>query len=58
MTDLAIKKQLDALNKTTQEALKSKEASLQLLINLRLVTNGAGGQSNSNTSSQRVSKHR
>ncbi len=58
MTDLAIRKQLDALNKTTQEALKSKEASLQLLINLRLVTNVAGGQSNSNTSTQRVSKHR
>jgi hypothetical protein len=49
MTDIAIKNQLEALRITTKEALKSKEASLQLLINLRLVSNRAASQSQSRT---------
>lgn len=56
MTDIAIKNQLEALRITTKEALKSKEASLQLLINLRLVSNRTARQSQSRTDAKSIRK--
>jgi hypothetical protein len=56
MTDIAIKNQIEALRITTKEALKSKEASLQLLINLRLVSNRTARQSQSRTDAKSIRK--
>jgi hypothetical protein len=56
MTDIAIKNQIEALRITTKEALKSKEASLQLLINLRLISNRTARQSQSRTDTKSIRK--